>query len=105
MDIGAPKVEYQEIELDDLRIGQAGLRLFSSDGVLAGCMIERQADGSLLNSHVARCDSSDFITQISAMFARIEDDTFRVIIDQGGYWPNEFPAIKRIVRAQARASH
>lgn len=89
-------MEYIEIDLGDLKSGQSGLMLFSDEGFLFGCVIERGPDGSLLKSEAARCDTGDFIKHMSGMFATLNDNVFRVIIDQGGYWPTQFPTIKRI---------
>jgi hypothetical protein len=93
------KVEYLEIDLDDLKEGQSGLMLFALEGFLVGCVMQRRHNGGVLKSEPARCDTPDFIKHIGSMLATLQDNTFRVIIGQGGYWPNQFPRIKRLRKA------
>lgn len=93
---------YVEIEIEQLGPGETALVLYAEQGLLHGAIVQHRPDGRLVRSEGHTPEDGSFMLLIWEAIHASRDDRFRVILDNGGYWPKAFPKLSRSAAAQRR---
>lgn len=88
---------YVEIDIEQLGRSETALVLYSEQGVLHGASLLRGSDGQIVRSEGRSPVDGGFMMVIWEIIEASSDDRFRVIFDAGGYWPEAFPKLNRVV--------
>lgn len=88
---------YVEIDIEQLGPSETALVLYTEQGMLHGATMLRRNDGRIIRSKGRSPVDGGFMMAIWETIEASRDDRFRVIFDVGGYWPEAFPKLNRVL--------
>jgi len=88
-------MNYVQIDLEQLLAGHVAVVMLEDKGTLVGRLVERRPDGRISVHGNANCNSTEFFQLFSKAVPKDRSGTIRVVIADGGFWPEQFPQLNR----------